>query len=79
MEWQIRTVRSVLTALLEGNAGVLDGESFQTLICEAKPIVNSHLLTLDNLSVPGSLAPLMPNHMLTAKTKLVLPCEKISM
>ena len=33
-ERQIRTVRSVLTALLDGNAGVLDGETFQTLICD---------------------------------------------
>ena len=72
-ERQIRTVRSVLTALLDGNAGVLDGETFQTLICEAEAIVNSHLLTLDNLSDPDSLAPLMPNHILTMKTWPVLP------
>ena len=72
-EEQIRTVRSVLTALLDGNAGVLDGETFQTLICEAEAIVNSRLLTLDNLSDPDSLAPLMPNHILTMKTWPVLP------
>ena len=65
-EEQIRTVRSVLTALLDGNAGVLDGETFQMLICEAEAIVNSRLLTLDNLSDPDSLAPLMPNQ--TMKT-----------
>ena len=47
----------MLTALLDGNAGVLDGETFQTLICEAEAIVNSRLLTLDNLSDPDSLAP----------------------
>ena len=67
-EQQIRTVRSVLTALLDGNAGVLDGETFHTLICEAEAIVNSRLLTLDNLSDP-----LMPNHILTMKTWPVLP------
>ena len=72
-ERQIRTVRIVLTALLDGNAGVLDGETFQTLICEAEAIVNSRLLTLDNLSDPDSLAPLMPNHILTMKTWPVLP------
>ena len=72
-ERQIRTVRSVLTALLDGNAGVLDGETFQTLICEAEAIVNSRPLTLDNLSDPDSLAPLTPNHILTMKTKPVLP------
>ena len=72
-EEQIRTIRSVLTALLDGNAGVLDGETFQTLICEAEAIVNSRLLTLDNLSDPDSLAPLMLNHILTMKTWPVLP------
>ena len=72
-ERQIRTVRSVLTALLDGNAGVLDGETFQTLICEAEANVNSRPLTLDNLSDPDSLAPLTPNHILTMKTKPVLP------
>ena len=72
-ERQIRTVRSVLTALLDGKAGVLDGETFQTLICEAEAIVNSRPLTLDNLSDPDSLAPLTPNHILTMKTKPVLP------
>ena len=71
-ERQIRTVRSVLTALLDGNAGVLDGETFQTLICEDEAIVNSRPLTLDNLSDPDSLAPLTPNHILTMKTKPVL-------
>ena len=63
----------MLTALLDGNAGVLDGETFQTLICEAEAIVNSRLLTLDNLGDPDSLAPLMPNHILTMKTWPVLP------
>ena len=73
MGTQIRTVRSVLAALLDGNAGVLDGETFQTLICEAEAIVNSHPLTLDNLSDPDSLAPLTPSHILTMKTNSVLP------
>ena len=72
-ERQIRTVRSVLTALLDGNAGVLDGETFHTLICKAEAIVNSRPLTLDNLSDTDSLAPLTPNHILTMKTKPVLP------
>ena len=72
-ERQVRTVHSVLTALLEGNVGVLDEETFQTLVCEAEAIVNSRPLTLDNLSDPDSLAPLTPKHILTMKTKPVLP------
>ena len=72
-ERQIRTIRSVLSALLEKSASSLDGESFHMLICETEAIVNSRLLTVDNLSDPESLSPLTPNHFLTMKAKLVLP------
>ena len=72
-ERQIRTIRSVLSALLEKNASSLDGESFHTLICETEAIVNSRPLTVDNLSDPESPSPLTPNHILTMKTKPVLP------
>ena len=72
-ERQIRTFRSVLSALLEKSASYLDGESFHTLIWETEAIVNSHPLTVDNLSDPKSPAPLTPNHTLTMKTKPVLP------
>lgn len=69
---QIRTIRSVLSALLEKSASCLDGESFHTLICETEAIVNSRPLTVDNRD-PGSLSPLTPNHILTMKAKPVLP------
>ena len=72
-ERQIRTIRSVLSALLEKSASSLDGESFHTLICETEAIVNSRPLTVDSLSDPESPSPLTPNHILTMKSKLVLP------
>ena len=72
-ERQIRTIRSVLSALLEKSASYLDGESFHTLICETEAIVNSRPLTVDNLSDSESPSPLTPNHILTMKTKPVLP------
>ena len=72
-ERQIRTVRNVLATLLHKNGSQLDDESLYTLMCEAEAIVNSRPLTIDSLSDPQSLTPLTPNHLLTMKTKVVLP------
>ena len=70
-ERQIRTVRGVLAAILE-NSAQLHHESLQTYLCECEAI-NSRPLTVDNLSDPGSLEPLTPSHLLTMKSKVVLP------
>ncbi len=44
-ERQIRTIRNVLSALLQKSASSLDGESFHTLICETEAIATqSHYL-----------------------------------
>ena len=72
-ERQIRTVRSVLSALLEEHGHQLDDESLRTLMCEAESVVNSRPLTVDNLCSPTSPEPLTPNHLLTGKTQVVLP------
>ena len=72
-ERQIRSVRSVLTPLLQKNGSQLNGESLRTLMCEAEAIINSRPLTVDSLNDPLSLNPLTPNHLLTMKTKVVLP------
>ena len=63
-ERHIRTIHSILTALLEKSASSLDGESFHMLICETKAIVNNRPLTVDSLSDPESPSPLTPNHIL---------------
>ena len=42
-------------------------------MCEAEAIINSRPLTVDSLNDPLSLNPLTPNHLLTMKTKVVLP------
>ena len=71
-ERQIRTVRSVLSPLLQNNGLQLDDESLRTFMCEVEAIINSRPLTVDLLNDPGSLSPLTPNHLLTMKTKVVL-------
>ena len=72
-ERQIRSVRNVLASLLEKHGSQLDDESLRTLMCEAAAIVNSRPLTVDNLNDPTSLEPLTPNHLLTMKSKIILP------
>lgn len=72
-ERQIRTVRSVLSGLLEEHGHQLDDESLRTLMCEAEAVVNSRPLTVENLCSPMSPEPLTPNHLLTGKTQVVLP------
>ena len=69
----IRTVRSVLSSLLNDHAQQLNGEALRTLFTEAENIVYSRPLTVDNLSDPEAPEPITPNHLLTLKTKVVLP------
>ena len=75
-ECQIRTICCVLSALLEKNETTLDGESFHTLICETKAIMNSHPLTVEYLSDPESPSPLMPNHILQLQFKHIWDIKK---
>jgi len=71
-ERQIRSVRSVLSSLLQDNGKQLDDESLRTLMCEAEAIVNSRPLTVNQLADPDSPTPLTPNHLLTMKSKVML-------
>ena len=72
-ERQIKTVRGVLSVLLEKNGTQLNDEALHTLMCEAAALVNSRPLTTDNTTSPDLLQPLTPNHLLTQKSKVVLP------
>jgi hypothetical protein len=71
-ERQIRSVRKVLSSLLKEHAGRLNDESLRTLLVEVEAIVNSRSLTADSLS-DKSVEPITPNHLLTMKSKVVLP------
>jgi len=69
-ERQIRSVRNALQPLLIEAGCQLDDESFRTLMKEVQAIVNSRpLTTMDTENVE----PLTPNHLLTMKTKILLP------
>ena len=70
---QIRTVRSVLGALLDERGRQLDDELLRTLMCEAEAIVNSRPLTVENVASPVCPGPLTPNHLLTSKSDVILP------
>ena len=72
-ERQIRTVRNIMSSLLDHHGTQLDDESLQTFMVEAEAIANSRPLTVDNINSPHCPEPLSPNHLLTMKSKLVLP------
>ncbi|XP_048580449.1 uncharacterized protein LOC116609843 [Nematostella vectensis] len=73
LERQIRTVRSVISALLEKNGRQLNDESLLAYMCEAEAVVNSRPLTQHSLSSADAAETLTPKHFLTMKTKVVLP------
>ena len=72
-EHQIRSVPSVLNPLLQDDALQLDDEALRTLMSEVEAIINSQPLSVDSLNDPNMASPLTPNHLLTMKTKVVLP------
>ena len=72
-ERQIRTVRNIMTSLLYQHGNQLDDESLSTFMTEAEAIINSRPLTVNDQNNSECLEPLTPNHLLTMKTKVVLP------
>lgn len=72
-ERQIRTIRSVLSAILDQSAKRLDSTSLRTLLYEIMAIVNSRPLSIEHLSDPTGPEPLTPKHILTMKSTIVQP------
>lgn len=72
-ERQIRTIRSVLTSILDHLFRRLDGSSLQTYLNKVMAIVNSRPLTAHLLNDPAGPQPLTPNHILTMNSSIVLP------
>lgn len=71
-ERMIRSTRRILENLLHCHGRIMDDEALSTFMTEAECIMNCRPLSVDNLS-DHSVEPLTPNHLLTAKCKLVLP------
>lgn len=72
-ERQIRTVRSILTVMLDKSASRLDTTTLRTFLYETMAIINSRPLTVEHLHDPTGPEPLTPNHILTMKSSIILP------
>ena len=72
-ERQIRSVRNVLASILERHGTQLDDESLRTFMVEAEAIVNCRPLTIDTINSSQCPEPLTTNHLLTMKSKVVMP------
>ncbi|PWA27892.1 hypothetical protein CCH79_00000212 [Gambusia affinis] len=72
-ERQIRTIRSVLSSILDQSSRTLDSSSLRTYLYEVMAIVNSRPITPHLLNDPSGPQPLTPNLLLTLKTSVILP------
>ncbi|XP_070182296.1 uncharacterized protein [Littorina saxatilis] len=72
-ERQIRSVRSVLTGILDQSSTRLDTSSLRTLMYEVMAIINSRPLSVEHLERADGPLPLTPNHILTMKSGLIMP------
>ena len=71
-ERSIRSVRSIITAILLSYGRKLNDEVLTTFMCEAESIVNCRPITVENLLDP-SITVLTPNHLLTMKSRVPSP------
>ena len=72
-ERMIRSVRTVLTAILDKHSLQLDDELLHTFMAEAEAIVNSRPITYIDMSSSDSLEPLSPSQLLTLKSGVIYP------
>ena len=72
-ERQIRSARNILSSLMKTHRVSLDEESLNTLFVEVEGIVNSRPLVVETINDVNSQAALSPSHILTMKSKVVMP------
>ena len=66
-------VRNILSSFMKTHGASLDEKSLNKLFVEAKGIVNSRLLVVETTNVVNSQVALSPSHILTMKSKVVMP------
>lgn len=69
-ERQIRTIRSVLTGILYQVSGRMDFASLRIFLYEPMAIVKSRPLTVENINDAYGPVPIMPNQLLTMRSKI---------
>ena len=72
-ERQIRTVKSILNALLKTHGRSSNDEALHTLLVEVEAIVNSRPMTTETIINVQSHVPLSPSNLLTMTSKVVMP------
>ena len=76
-ERQIKSARNILSSLLITHSRSLDKESLNTLFTEVKATFkarfNSRPLVAENINDANSEVALSPSHLLTMKSKVVMP------
>ena len=69
----IRVARSILSSLIDQHGSRIDDNSLSTFFYEIAAIINCRPLSLETVTDAQSPEPLTPNHLLTGKSRIVLP------
>ena len=71
-EKQIQSARNILSSLMKIHGASSDEESLNTLFIEVEGIANSIPLVVETINDVNSQAALLPSHILTMKSKVVM-------
>ena len=71
-ERQIQSARNILSSVMKTYGASLDEESLNTLFIEVEGIANSIPLVVETINDVNSQAALLPSHILTMKSKVVM-------
>ena len=69
----IGVVRSVLNSILDQHSTRLDDGALSTFLYEVAAVINSRPLSLEHITDPHHPEPLTPNHLLTGKSRVIVP------